>query len=919
MTQILKRLEIIKSSIAIEDEEVIELQVMKLQKLDIDDDVKAIVTHLEAMNYAKAMKDIEVYLTRYSGVVKYVDSETQGLKLELKCLESKLQELIEQKSEYLNDIEEFNREYNLHLGELIKEILELKKEILYKQTIKKQKQKVKYQEDIQTHNETKETIDELKSTITELEDALESIDEDDENYEELTQAYHELKEELEKLEDELELQEKELEKAKEFIEDESIEQEYEEVKSHYEEFESEYEHIKESVQNSPTLNDEEKKELKSLYKKAARLCHPDIVPDELKEKAHELMQKLNDAYSKKDISKVKEILHSLQNGTSFEVSSETIEDKELLKQKIKEYKQNIEDLKSELEEIKSDDTYQTIVELDDWDEYFKELKNELEVEKERLKDEASTNISWDIDTLNKNVFIAWAENHDIKIENTSVLTATNKQLEEVPSEIVLFKNFKNIYLNKNKLKELPEYIVGLTDLKRLNLSDNYKLLLTSKQKEWIATLQKNGCNITIDDDLLTRTKQSIKDKYNLYKNDMPWLNNILRWAFENYLDTIISQKETLQYTEVLKLNGYSLEFIPKDIAKLKNLKELKLWNNHLEELPEEISTMSSLEKLTLSNNNLIKLPNNIIQLKLKKLQLLDNKSLILTNEQKKWIKELQANGCDLEIDKDLLSRKEKLIEENETKTKKSLKRTGLFVVKKKNKTTNPITKETSPYAKHIQEIENIKFEKIRKYCENLLKENQADEMQKQLAEKGRMNKALIYSTLEVFIEKLSSETITLCDWGSSQGIASMLVLDYIKEKQLDIKVSDVILIDDDTKALSRAMAQVEALAQDSIKFTALKSDDNGICDTIKSNKNNIVLNLFANDKIPTSFWTIDYEIFEDSYFLCVSNENKEFVDEIYENINSFMDIQDLSILDGKIGRFEKFERIFEAADNEIPF
>ena len=42
------------------------------------------------------------------------------------------------------------------------------------------------------------------------------------------------------------------------------------------------------------------------------------------------MQKLNEAYSQKDISKVKEILHSLQNGTSFEVSSETIEDKELL-------------------------------------------------------------------------------------------------------------------------------------------------------------------------------------------------------------------------------------------------------------------------------------------------------------------------------------------------------------------------------------------------------------------------------------------------------------------------------------------------------------------------------------------------------------------------------------------------------------
>ena len=259
------------------------------------------------------------------------DIELEKLKKDLKTLELKFQELVEQKTEYLNDIEEFNREYNLHLGELIKDILNLKKEILYKQTIKQQKEKEKYQEDIQTFQDTKETIDELKSTISELEDALDSIDEDDENYKELSEAYKELKEELEKLEDELELQEEELEKTKEFIEDETIEQEYEEVNSHYQEFESEYENIKEAFENLITLNDEEKKELKSLYKQAARLCHPDIVPDELKEKAHDLMQKLNEAYSQKDISKVKEILYSLQNGTSFEVSSETIEDKELLK------------------------------------------------------------------------------------------------------------------------------------------------------------------------------------------------------------------------------------------------------------------------------------------------------------------------------------------------------------------------------------------------------------------------------------------------------------------------------------------------------------------------------------------------------------------------------------------------------------
>ena len=232
-----------------------------------------------------------------------------------------------------------------------------------------------------------------------------------------------------------------------------------------------------------------------------------------------------------------------------------------------------------------------------------------------------------------------------------------------------------------------------------------------------------------------------------------------------------------------------------------------------------------------------------------------------------------------------------------------------------------IIKEDSPYSKYIQSIDNIRFEKIRKYCENLSKENEADEMQKQLAEKGKMYKALIYSSLEVFIEKLNGETITLCDWGCSQGIASMLVLDYIKEKQLDIKVSDVILIDDDTKALNRAIAQVEALAQDTMKFTAIKSDDNNISDTIKSNKNNIVLNIFANDKITISFWTIDHDddVFDKNYFLCVSNENKEFVDEVYETINIFMDVQDMSKRDGKIGKFEKFERIFVIDNNEILF
>ena len=377
-------IEILEKDNILLDNEIDKIIGNKFFKNYINNELKDFNTVKSKLN--SLIKQNEIIITKLPKIVK--DIELEKLKKELKSLESKLQELVEQKTEYLNDIEEFNREYNLHLGDLIKDILNLKKEILYKKTIKQQKKKEKYQEDIKTFEDTKETIVELKSTISELEDTLDSIDENDENYKELSEAYNELKEELEKLEDELELQEEELEKTKEFIEDDTIEQEYEEVKSHYEEFENEYKHTKESFKNSIQLNEDEKKELKLLYKKAARLCHPDIVPDELKEKAHNLIQKLNEAYSQKDISKVKEILHSLQNGTSFEVSSETIEDKELLKIKIKEYLKNIEAIKTEIEELKEDVAYQTIVELDDWDEYFKNLKDELEVEKKRLEEES---------------------------------------------------------------------------------------------------------------------------------------------------------------------------------------------------------------------------------------------------------------------------------------------------------------------------------------------------------------------------------------------------------------------------------------------------------------------------------------------------------------------------------------------------
>lgn len=882
MNQILKRLELIKTSISIDEHEIIELQVMKLEKLTLDSEVQDILIKIENLDYTTVKSDIEQYISKYTRLVSYIDSEVQGLKLELKSLESNLQELSIQKQECLNYIEEFNTQYNLHLGDIIKSILSLKKEILYKQTIKQQKEKEKFQEDIQTFEETKKTITELKNTFDELNEALESIDKDDENYEELTSAYNELQEELEKLEEELQIQEEELEKIKKFIEDKEVENEYKNAWKTYEQFENEYEHIKDEQDSKLKISDDEKKVLKKLYKKAARLCHPDIVSDELKEKAHELMQKLNEAYSKKDISKVKEILHSLQNGTSFEVSSDAIEDKELLKTKIKEYKENIKTIKSEIDEIKEDDTYQTISSLDDWDEYFEEMKSELEKEKNRLESEAGeifeekNNETKPESQIIKNEDLNWiekiwywADEHNLSVVKVlrqketllsiKTLDLRDTKLKYLPKEIVNLPNLQELVLWGCGLKYLPKDIIKLTTLKKLNLRGNPELRITTNQKVWLSNLEENFCIVFNSDfKIIEENDLNALEDTNKYLDD---INNLDIEHISNIINNWIID-------EFKKLHNINLNYSSK--AHIRVQAESKKIANDL-----NIKGYSSINLKYITENN--------------------SKPLHFTIEEV-----TEETFCIANINR--IYKKDKIFSS----------------IKRENKSKN-IEKESSYYTKHISSIENIKFEKIRKYCENLSKDNEADEMQKLLGEKGRMYKALIYSSLETFIEKLDGKTITLCDWGCDQGIASMLVLDYIKEKQLDIIVSDVLLIDDDTKVLSRAIAQVKALAQDDINITAPKSDDKSILDTIKVNKDSTILNLFANDKIPIGFLAIEYDIFYKDFVLCVSNENKKFVDEVYENFKDFTNVQDMSIRDSKIGKFEKFERIFEIDGNEIPF
>lgn len=135
------------------------------------------------------------------------------------------------------------------------------------------------------------------------------------------------------------------------------------------------------------LSEEEKIELKKKFRRATFLCHPDKVNDVYKEAAQKIFIELKLAYEANNLQRVSEILSNLEKGNYFKTKSETLQEKDLLKVEIVKLKNQIKTIQTEIEEIKKSETYQTIINVDDWDEYFIQTKEKLTIELEQLKSE----------------------------------------------------------------------------------------------------------------------------------------------------------------------------------------------------------------------------------------------------------------------------------------------------------------------------------------------------------------------------------------------------------------------------------------------------------------------------------------------------------------------------------------------------
>lgn len=123
MEKILQRFEMIKSAIMLEDEEIIELQVIKLSQLILDTEAEDILARLKSGSFEAVIGLIELYRQSKTGLINYEDKAVYGLRLELKQLETEYEDLSLEKINLEARLNDFNNQYHFQCGDLIESIL----------------------------------------------------------------------------------------------------------------------------------------------------------------------------------------------------------------------------------------------------------------------------------------------------------------------------------------------------------------------------------------------------------------------------------------------------------------------------------------------------------------------------------------------------------------------------------------------------------------------------------------------------------------------------------------------------------------------------------------------------------------------------------------------------------------------------
>ncbi len=159
---------------------------------------------------------------------------------------------------------------------------------------------------------------------------------------------------------------------------------YQEAKKDY----TAYRHQRRSLkkfQPLQMLDENQRERMKKMYREATKLCHPDIVIEDLRAEAQKVFIELHHAYMINDIQKVEEIYKLLTRSKMFNKLRTSNEERELLEARAARLQADLKILQSEIAELEESKVYRTLINIRDWDEYFDQMKIKLSAEYQSLK------------------------------------------------------------------------------------------------------------------------------------------------------------------------------------------------------------------------------------------------------------------------------------------------------------------------------------------------------------------------------------------------------------------------------------------------------------------------------------------------------------------------------------------------------
>jgi chromosome segregation ATPase len=163
-----------------------------------------------------------------------------------------------------------------------------------------------------------------------------------------------------------------------------------EAKETYNDYARQHEELQ-RAEPLPRLDEDAEQELKSLYRKACSLCHPDKVTEDRKEAAHSAFVELQEAYKGNDLARVREIHVALKSGGLPGTRSTTLSEVEALSAAIAELEYAIARMIVELKALQASDGIRLVNAAGateaDWQSFLKQQYETLEIELARIVSE----------------------------------------------------------------------------------------------------------------------------------------------------------------------------------------------------------------------------------------------------------------------------------------------------------------------------------------------------------------------------------------------------------------------------------------------------------------------------------------------------------------------------------------------------